>query len=279
MKISKAAFLSRRKLIASAATLIWAPGAAFALQAGSHAVLAGNIASNHRSAGNRARDIFRKPFETFAFLGVEPHHKVVEILPGSGAYWLEFLAPYLRERGLYIAASRDAGASPNYVADHKRLLAKLAADPARYDRVKVSEFLADKFEIAPAGSMDFVLTFRNMHNWIDRGEIDGALRAFRKALKPGGILGVADHRGRTDLAQEEQTGTGYIRQDFAIALLEKGGFKLLASSEVKANPKDAKDHEDGVWSLPPNYRSGDKDRAKYAAIGESDRFLLKFARV
>ena len=279
MKISKAAIVSRRTLITSAAAFACAPGAAFALQAGSEAVLAGNIASNHRSPGNRARDVFRKPVETLAFLGVEPDHKVVEILPGGGAYWLEFLAPYLRERGLYIAASRDAGAAPNYVADHKRLLAKLAADPARYDRVQVSEFLADKFEIAPEGSMDFVLTFRNMHNWIDRGEIDGALRAFRKALKPGGILGVADHRGRTDRSQDEQKGTGYMRQDFAIALLEKGGFKFLGSSEVKATPKDTKDHADGVWSLPPNYRSGDRDRAKYEAIGESDRFLLKFARV
>lgn len=279
MKISEAAIISRRSLIASAGAFACAPGGAFALQSGSHAVLAGHIASDHRSAANRARDPFRKPFETITFLGVEPHHKVVEILPGGGAYWLEFLAPYLRERGLYVAASRDASAPANYLADHKRLLDKLAADPARYDRVQVSEFLADKFEIAPAGSMDFVLTFRNMHNWIDRGEIDGALRAFHKALKPGGVLGVADHRGRTDRTQEEQKRTGYMRQDFAIELLEKGGFKLLAASEVKANPKDTKDHADGVWSLPPNYRSGDKDRAKYEAIGESDRFLLKFARV
>ena len=90
---------------------------------------------------------------------------------------------------------------------------------------------------------------------------------------------MADHRGRTDLSQDEQKGTGYMRQDFAIALLEKGGFKLLGSSEVKANPKDTRDHADGVWSLPPNYRSGDRDRARYEAIGESDRFLLKFARV
>lgn len=279
MKISQTAIVSRRTLVASAAALACAPGAAFALRPGSHAFLADAIASNHRSAGNRARDVFRKPFETIKFLGVEPQHKVVEILPGGGAYWLEFLAPYLRERGLYVAASRDAGAAPNYIADQKRLLAKLAAGPARYDRVQVTQFLADKFEIAPEGSMDFVLTFRNMHNWIDRGEIDGALRAFRKALKPGGILGVADHRGRTDIAQEDQKRTGYMRQDFAISLMEKGGFKLLASSEVKANPKDTGDHADGVWSLPPNYRSGDKDRARYEAIGESDRFLLKFARV
>jgi predicted methyltransferase len=270
--------LSRRTLIASAAAFACAPGAAFALQAGSHAVLADNIASNHRSPGNRARDAFRKPFETIAFLGVEPHHKVVEILPGSGAYWLEFLAPYLRERGLYIAASRDASAGASYLADHQRLLAKLAADPARYDRVQVTEFLADKFEIAPEGSMDFVLTFRNMHNWIDRNEIDGALRAFHKALKPGGILGVADHRGRTDVTQEEQKRTGYMRQDFAIALLEKGGFKLLASSEVKANPKDTKDYAAGVWALPPTYRNGNVDRQKYADIGESDRMTLKFVK-
>jgi predicted methyltransferase len=121
-----------------------------------------------------------------------------------------------------------------------------------------------------------VLTFRNMHNWVERGEIEGALRAFHKALKPGGILGVVDHRGRTDLSQDAQMKSGYLREDYAIALVERAGFRLLAKSEVNANPRDTKDHPEGVWTLPPAYRLKDRDREKYRAIGESDRFTLKF---
>ena len=254
---------------------LWAPHLALAQQAG----LAEQIASTHRSAGNRARDIWRHPLDVTTFFGVEPHHRVVEILPGSGGYWLEFLAPYLRERGLYVAATHDESAGAGYVEDNKRLLAKLAADPARYDRVLVTKFQADQHEIAPPASADFVLTFRNLHNWIDRNEIEGSLRAFHKALKPGGVLGVGDHRGRTDMTQEAQMRSGYVRQDFAIDLIQKGGFKLAGTSEAKANPRDSKDHENGVWSLPPTFRGGDKNRETYAAIGESDRFLLKFVKV
>jgi predicted methyltransferase len=142
----------------------------------------------------------------------------------------------------------------------------------------LAKFNADQEEIAPPASADFVLTFRNLHNWIERGEIEGALRAFHRALKPGGVLGVVDHRGRTDLAQEAQMKSGYVREDYAIALIEKAGFKLVGRSEVNANPKDTKDYPEGVWSLPPTYRQKDRDRAKYQAIGESDRFTLKFVR-
>jgi len=266
---------SRRAALALTGAALCAPRLALAQQGD----LAASIASQHRSPGNRARDIWRHPLETITFFGIEPQHRVVEILPGSGAYWLEFLAPYLRERGLYVAANRDENASAAYVEDHKRLLAKLAADPARYDKVLVTKFQTDLHEITPAASADFVLTFRNLHNWIDRNEIEGSLRAFHKALKPGGVLGVGDHRGRTDMTQEAQMRSGYVRQDFAIDLIQKGGFKLAGTSEAKANPKDTKDHENGVWSLPPTYRGGDKDKEKYAAIGESDRFLLKFVKV
>ena len=267
--------LSRRTAIALGGSAICLPAAAFAQQAG----LAEQIASAHRSPGNRARDVWRHPLEVLTFFGVEPHHTVIEILPGSGAYWLEFLAPWLHDRGLYVAATHDESAGPVYVEDNKRLLAKLASDPARYDKVLVTPFQADLHAIAPPISADHILTFRNLHNWIDRNEIEGSLRAFHKALKPGGMLGVGDHRGRTDMSQEAQMRTGYVRQDFAIDLIEKGGFKLAGTSEAKANPKDTKDHENGVWSLPPTYRGGDKDREKYAAIGESDRFLLKFVKV
>ncbi len=236
------------------------------------------LAAPHRTARNVARDAFRHPVEVLTFFGVKDDSTVVEILPGSGGYYMEILAPYLKERGRYIAANRDAAAPPQYLADHQKLLARLKAEPALYEKVIVTQFNADLHAIAPPGSADFVLTFRNLHNWVERGEIDGALRAFHKALKPGGILGVVDHRGRTDLSQEAQMKTGYVRQDAAVALIEKAGFELVGTSEVNANPKDTKDHPEGVWTLPPTYRLKDKDRAKYQAIGESDRFTLKFVK-
>lgn len=236
------------------------------------------VAAPHRTARNVARDVYRHPLESLVFFGVKETSTVVEILPGSGGYYMEILAPYLRERGGYIAANRDEAAAPQYLADHEKLLARLKAEPALYGKVLVTKFNADRHEIAPSGSADFVLTFRNLHNWVERNEIEGALRAFHKALKPGGVLGVVDHRGRTDMSQEAQMKTGYIRQDVAVALIEKAGFKLAGASEVNANPKDTKDHPEGVWTLPPTYRLKDKDRAKYEAIGESDRFTVKFVK-
>ena len=263
-------------LIAALAAIIAFPCAAARAQEQSG--LARWAAAPHRAARNVARDGFRHPIESLAFFGVKENSTVVEILPGSTGYYMEILAPYLRERGRYIAANRDEAAAPQYLADHEKLLARLKAEPALYGKVLVTKFNADRHEIAPPGSADFVLTFRNLHNWVERNEVDGALRAFHKALKPGAMLGVVDHRGRTDMSQEAQMKTGYIRQDVAIALIEKAGFKLVGASEINANPKDTKDHPEGVWTLPPTYRLKDKDRAKYEAIGESDRFTLKFAK-
>jgi len=235
-------------------------------------------ASPHRTPSNVARDPARHGLEVLRFFEVRETSVVVEILPGSAGYYLEILAPYLKPRGRYIAANRPDTAPPQYVADHRKLLARLQAEPALYDRVVVTAFDADKLEIAPPASADFVLTFRNLHNWLERGELEGALRAFHKALKPGGVLGVVDHRGRTDLSQEAQMKSGYVREDAAIERIERAGFRLVGKSEVNANPRDTKDHPAGVWTLPPTYRLGDKDRARYAAIGESDRFTLKFVK-
>ena len=236
------------------------------------------LAAPHRTGGNVTRDGARHPIETLAFFGIRDDSTVVEILPGSGGYYMEILAPYLKERGRYIAAGRDESATPQYLADHHKLLARLKAEPALYEKVVVTQFNADRHEIAPPGSADLVLTFRNLHNWIERGEIDGVLRAFHKALKKGGVLGVVDHRGQTDLTQQAQMKSGYVRQDYAVALIENAGFQLVAASEVNANPKDTRDHPEGVWTLPPTYRLKDRDRAKYEAIGESDRFTLKFVK-
>lgn len=235
-------------------------------------------AAPHRTERNVVRDRYRHPVEVIAFFGIRPDSTVVEILPGSAGYYMEILAPYLKDKGRYIAASRDELAAQQYLADHQKLLDRLKAEPALYGSVQVTKFNAGQHEIAPPASADFVITFRNLHNWVERGEIEGALRAFHRALKPGGVLGVVDHRGRTDRTQEAQMKSGYVREDYAIALIEKAGFRLAGSSEVNANPLDTKDHPEGVWTLPPTYRLKDKDRARYAAIGESDRFTLKFVK-
>lgn len=236
------------------------------------------LTAAHRTPSNVARDRHRHPAQTLAFFGIRPDSVVVEILPGSAGYYMELLAPYLRERGRYIAAGRDDSAPPNYLADHDRLLARLRAEPLLYDRVRVTQFNADRHRVAPPGSADFVLTFRNLHNWIERNEAQRSLAAFRQALKPGGVLGVVDHRGRTDLSQQAQMKSGYVREDHAIALIERAGFKLAGSSPVNDNPHDTKDHPEGVWTLPPTLRLRERDRDKYLAIGESDRFTLKFVR-
>ena len=156
--------------------------------------------------------------------------------------------------------------------------AKLAAHPELYGKVIVTKFKGDRYAIAPAGSADLVVSFRNLHNWLADHEGEAAFRTFYKALKPGGILGIEDHRGRTDQPQDAEAKSGYVRTDYAIALATSVGFKFLGSSEVNANPKDTKDYPAGVWTLPPTLRLGDIDRAKYEAIGESDRFVLKFVK-
>jgi predicted methyltransferase len=199
-------------------------------------------------------------------------------LPGGAGYWTEILAPYLRDRGVYYAAVAEKNASEEAERMNATFDAKLKAAPALYGKVLVTEFGGDRHDIAPPGTADLVVTFRNVHNWMAKGEADEAFAAFFEALKPGGILGVEEHRGRADRPQDPKAKSGYVRQDYAIKLAEKAGFKFVGSSEINANPRDTKDHPQGVWTLPPTYRMGDKDRAKYQAIGESDRFVLKFVK-
>jgi predicted methyltransferase len=232
-----------------------------------------------RSHPNSVRDKYRNPGEVLTFFGVKPDSVVVEILPGSGGYWTEILAPYLKEKGHYIAANGEkASTSAEVLKDNAGLAAKLAGDPTDYDKVEVTEFAADKHAIAPAASADFVLTFRNIHNWMAAGTTGQAFATFYKALKPGGILGVEEHRGKADQPQDPLAKSGYVRQDVAIGFAEAAGFKFIGSSEVNANPKDTKDYPGGVWTLPPTYKLGEQDHAKYEAIGESDRFILKFQK-
>jgi predicted methyltransferase len=236
------------------------------------------LAGDQRSEKNRARDPYRHPRETLTFFGVRPDMTIVEIFPGDGWY-TEILAPYVHGSGKFYAAHYDPDNATAYVQETlKRFRDKLASRPDRYDQVNVTALSGTKTDIAPPGSADLVVTFRNLHNWMGADYAPTALKAMYDALKPGGMLGIEEHRGRTDQPQDPKAKSGYVREDYAIALIESVGFKLVARSEINANPKDTKDYELGVWTLPPVYRQGDKDREKYAAIGESDRFTLKFVK-
>jgi predicted methyltransferase len=241
------------------------------------------LAGDHRSAENRARDKWRHPKETLEFFGFRQDMTVMEVWPGGGGWYLEVLAPALREHGRYIAASWDPNSTSDYVKKNsKRLADKLAARPGLYDRVKVVGLQAPgALAPVPDGSVDMVLTFRNIHSWMGSdtaGAADAMFKAMYAALKPGGILGVAEHRAKADKPQDPKADSGYVREDYAIAMIEKAGFELIGKSDVNANPKDTADHPNGVWSLPPTLRGGDTDRAKYLAIGESDRFTLRFRK-
>jgi len=238
------------------------------------------LAGAHRAEGNSARDAYRHPRETLLFFGLRPDMTVVEIWPGSGWY-TEVLAPVLRGRGiLYAAHFHVDGKGPPYRGlSRAAFQKKLAANPAVYDQVRVTELSAPQHVgIAPAGSADLVLTFRNVHNWAAAKTDEATFRAFYAALKPGGILGVVEHRAKEGASPEQMIKSGYMTESYVIALAGKAGFKLVAKSEVNANPKDTRDHLRGVWTLPPTYRLGDQDRAKYAAIGESDRMTLRFVK-
>lgn len=241
--------------------------------------LAAVIAGDHRSAANKARDQYRHPAETLTFFGLKPEMRVVEVWP-AGGWYTEILGPYLGKGGKYYAAGWDPDAKAEFIQlGIKAFRDKLAARPDLYGGTEMTVLsFPDKTSIAPAGTADMVLTFRNIHNWMGGGNAEKAFAAMYAALKPGGVLGVVEHRAKTDAPQDPKAASGYVREDYAIALAEKAGFVLEARSEINANPRDTKDYEKGVWTLPPTYREGEKDKAKYAAIGESDRFTLRFRK-
>jgi predicted methyltransferase len=235
------------------------------------------IASTARTPANAARDAARHPYETLTFFGIKPTMTVVELVP-SGGWYTEILAPYLREQGKYIAAGPAFDASKRGSVAFKN---KLEANPALYDKVAMGVFNPPKdYNIAPAGSVDMVLTFRNVHNWIEDGDAN-VVNVFKQVytvLKPGGVLGVVDHRLPEKATQDSTASTGYVKESYMIAMAEKAGFKLAGKSEVNANAKDNTVHKQGVWALPPTYINKDEDRAMYQAIGESDRMTLKFVK-
>lgn len=274
----------RRTIVATliaATALTVTTGAVFAKSnkpAAASTALAAAVAAPSRTPANVARDAHRHPAETLAFFGIKPTHHVVEIWPGGGWY-TEILAPYLAANGKLTVAPPAARAD----AFAKRL----DANAAVYGKVARATFpnLAPGGTPVAPGSADAVLTFRNVHNWRmgsgDPKQTDYSEAAFRELyamLKPGGILGIEDHRLPENADAARERNSGYIKVSTVRALAEKAGFKFAGSSEINANPRDTKDYPKGVWTLPPNFAEGDVDKAKYAAIGESDRMTLKFVK-
>lgn len=253
-----------------------APSAA--VLATSKAVAKASVAP-FRSPEHIARNVYRHPVETLAFFGLEDDMTVIEALPGE-LWYTEILAPVLREKGKLVAASFDMSA-PGIVdyqkKAHELLLGRIAKEPGVFGKVGVAKLSPPNgIDLGPAGSADMVLTFRSTHGWLNGGVADQIYSAFFEVLKPGGVLGIEQHRAGPKTNREAFS--GYVPEETVIAIAEKAGFVLEARSEINANPKDTADHAAGVWTLPPSLRLGDRDREKYLAIGESDRMTLRFRK-
>ncbi|MCJ8191822.1 class I SAM-dependent methyltransferase [Sphingomicrobium aestuariivivum] len=219
-----------------------------------------------------ARDPYRHPVETLAFFEVQPSDTVVEIWPGGG-YYTQILAPYLGDGGTLYSVASERGLS--------RVREFVAANPAYGSTVRYADFPWEAGEVmVPSGSADKVLTFRNVHNW-EMGDEPYGADAFAQMfdmLKPGGLLGVVEHRLPENAPAEREGGSGYMKTSTVIAMAQAAGFEYVGASEINANPKDTADWPEGVWTLPPTLRLGDVDRDRYLAIGESDRMTLKFRK-
>lgn len=265
-----------------------APGAGLfnaEAQQGASPAIDAALAADHRSDANKARDRYRHPKETLAFFGLRPEMTVVEIWPGGGWY-TEILAPVLRERGkLYVAQYGSKPPFPYQQREMDTLAGKMRASPDLYRAVTPSALglFTNELTIAPPGSADLVVTFRNVHNWFQEGygppnAAELALKAMFMALKPGGMLGVVDHRWPDPATEDPTARNGYVSEQRVIELAEAAGFELAGRSEVNRNPRDTHDYPEGVWTLPPDLALGERDREKYLAIGESDRLTLKFVK-
>jgi len=254
-------------------TTLWLAGTAVA------APLEQILESPHREADS-GRDGDRHPAETLAFFQVEPDMTVVEVWPGGGGWYTAILAPWLRDHGTLYAAQFPADSGVDfYRRALQRYQEKLSARPALYDQVKITHLgPPEHTDIAPAGSADRVLTFRNVHNWAKAGTVEAAFESFFRALKPGGVLGVVEHRAPAGRPLEEQIESGYMTEAYVIEQAENAGFELEANASINANPADDTEHPAGVWTLPPTLRLGEENRARYLEIGESDRMTLRFRK-
>ena len=259
--------------------LLLITGASLAIADESYTNLAQEIAGEHRSADHKARDIYRHPQQTLAFFNIQDTMTVVEVWPGEGWY-TEILAPYLRDKGKLYAAHYSAKTDePYFKKSLDKFIKKMHDQPELYDKVEITELEPPKvLIIAPDNSVDRVLSFRNTHNWLSIDQAATAYVAMYKALKPGGILGVVEHRYNLFKPQNKITANGYVSEDDVIALARSAGFEFLEKSEINANRKDKKNYPKGVWTLPPTWALKDQDRELYEAIGESDRMTIKFLK-
>lgn len=243
-----------------------------------------SIASaEHRTEARQARDIHRNPISTLNFFGIKPDMTVVEIWPGGGWY-TDIIAPYLKDQGQFYAAHFDALTEKQaYINALERYQSRVEDQVDTFGQISITAFSPpNELDIAPDSSADMVLTFRNLHNWHHRGEkaFDAAFQSMYQALKPGGILGIVEHRLRPgdDLKPAQVSRGGYMLESYVIETAKKAGFVLVERSEINANPNDSTRHPKGVWTLPPSLKLGDQDRDKYTKIGESDRMTLKFIK-
>jgi predicted methyltransferase len=244
-------------------------------------VIAESMTGAHRSESNQARDAYRHPAETLAFLGLEPDMTVIEVLPG-GLWYTEILAPTLREKGQYVAAAYDISLpdQPEYrTRGYKAMVERFAKDVAVFGQPEVVKLSPpDSIALGKAGSVDMVVTFRSTHGWIRDGVAEDVYAAFFEVLKSGGVLGVVQHRAGPETDTQPGTFNGYVEEDRLIEIATAAGFALDARSEINANPKDKANYPDGVWTLPPSLTLKEQDREKYLAIGESDRMTLRFRK-
>lgn len=232
------------------------------------------VAGSHRSDENRARDPYRHPAETLAFFGLEPGMTVVEMSPGGGWY-TEILAPTVKGQGQLIAAIPDPAESEY----GERFMTFLQSEPELYSDVETVIFgPPERVSLGADGSADMVVTFRSTHGWINRGQAESVYAAMFRVLKPGGVLGVVQHRADEGADPAVTAENGYVPEAYVIGLAEAAGFVLEEKSEINANSADDHDHPEGVWTLPPSLRLGDEGRAEYEAIGESDRMTLRFRK-
>lgn len=235
------------------------------------------VTAAHRSEEHIARNNARHPIETLGFFGLKPDMTVLEILPALGWY-TEILAPYLAERGrLYVAHFSPDGVASYMPAVLGMFEDRLVREPEIFGRVTVRHINPPgETTVVPPGTADLALTFRNVHNWIMADQEHDYFAAYFKALKPGGVLGVVEHRARPGADMQSMRTTGYVTEAYTKEIAERAGFEFEAASEINANPNDTTAHPKGVWSLPPFLQSGDE--ARYQSIGESDRMTLKFRK-
>ena len=235
--------------------------------------LKGAVESDDRSPKYIARDNQRNPLETLSFFGLESDMVIVELSPGGGWY-TEILANFIHYPGTLIAAHFSADSDRAYFKRSRSNFEKKMASNSMYGRVEIVDLDS---KLSDPGTVDAVLTFRNLHNWLGPA-MDDIFTNTHIALKPGGIFGIVEHRAKPGTSMDMMRKSGYVTEAHAIAIAEKHGFELVAKSEINANPKDLKDYPKGVWTLPPNLRLKDTDKEKYLEIGESDRMTLLFRK-